>query len=134
RAVEYLLKAGAKAQRGYSNEAAIRYYQRALERLATSPLGEIRKEWRLAALRGLGEIYHRIGREPEAEARFRQALALGQEMGLAPRELVRLYFWLGRALQWQDREAELIGPAEEALALLGDDTESVEAALMNDFI
>src|SRR5262249_44812646 len=65
---------------------------------------------------------------------FRQAVAVGQEMRLAPRELVWLYFWLGEALGGEGRADEMIGPAEEALALLGEDTESVEAALMNNLV
>jgi tetratricopeptide (TPR) repeat protein/regulation of enolase protein 1 (concanavalin A-like superfamily) len=146
KAVEYLLKAGEKAKGAYSNEAAIGYFQRALERLAGAALGAARKDWRLEALRRLGEIYHDIGKEVEAEAQFRQALALGREMGLAPQELARLVFWLGDALFWQGRAGEIIGPAEEALALLKEAEgatdegarregpapgESVEAALLN---
>jgi class 3 adenylate cyclase/two-component SAPR family response regulator len=131
KAVEYLLKAGEKTKRAYLNEAAIGYFQRALERLAGSPPGQARKEWRLAALRGLGEIYHGIGREPEAEEQFRQAIAVGQKIRLGPQELAWLYFWLGDTLFWQDRVAEMLGPAEAALALLGEDTESVETALLN---
>ena len=53
-------------------------------------------------------------------------------MGLSPRELARLYFWLGEALVGQRRADEMIGPADEVLALLGEHTESVEAALMNE--
>ena len=64
KAVEYLLRAGEKAQRAYANEAAIGHFQRALERLSGSPLGEARKDWRLAALKELGVIYHGIGIEP----------------------------------------------------------------------
>jgi tetratricopeptide (TPR) repeat protein len=162
KAVEYLMKAGEKAKRLYLNEDAIGYFRRALDRLRrqgsgargqgsgkvslrddSDPVGLSdpgpltadpwsKATWRLEALRGLGEIYQGIGRHSEAEAQFRQAIALGQEMRLGLHELARLYFWLGDTLVWQRRAEEMIGPAEEMLALLGEETESVEAALMNE--
>jgi len=128
--VEYLLKAGEKARRAYRNDEAIRCFQRTFELLDASPtLGEERKDWRLEALKGLGQAYIGVGKNSEAEERFRQAIALGQEMGLSARELVRLYWWLGEVLWWYGRYDDKIG--EEGLALLGDDIGSVEAALMN---
>jgi class 3 adenylate cyclase/tetratricopeptide (TPR) repeat protein len=131
KAVEYLLKAGEKARRAYLNDAAISYFLRALERLETAGIGDAHREWRLEAHKRLGQIYHGIGKVAEAEAQFRQAIALGEEMGLAPEELVRLYWWLGDSLFWQTRGTEMRSIAAEGLALLGDDTESVGAALMN---
>jgi adenylate cyclase len=131
KAIEYLLKAGEKARRAYLNEAAIGYFQRALERLDKTGMGGPLGEWRLEALKGLGQIHHGIGRVREAEAYFRQAIVVGKEISLAPQELVRLYWWLGDSLFWQSRYAETGPIAEEGLALLGDDTESVGAALMN---
>lgn len=96
-----------------------------------SALAESRREWRLAALSGLGQIYHAVGRQAEAAERLRQAIEVGQSIGLAPRERVRLHFWLAEALWWQCRFDEMIRLGEEGLALLGEDTQSVEAALMN---
>jgi tetratricopeptide (TPR) repeat protein len=129
RAVEYLLKAGEKARRAYLTEAAISYYQRALERLDSND-PPTRPGW-LAAHRGLGQIHRGLGRNPEAVDQFRQAIAVRREMGLAPRELVRLYWWLGDVLWWQGRYEEMLVLGEEGLALLGEDTASVEAVLMN---
>ncbi|MFQ5796066.1 MAG: BTAD domain-containing putative transcriptional regulator, partial [Candidatus Bipolaricaulia bacterium] len=137
KAVKYLLKAGEKARRAYLNDEAIGYFQRTVEQLQGSALGETHKDWQLEALTGLGEVYHGVGNEEIAEDHFREAIALGQEIGLAPRELVRLYHWLGEVLWWQSRHDEVIRIGEEGLALLGDDTEStesVEAALMNQTI
>jgi tetratricopeptide (TPR) repeat protein len=131
KAVEYSLRAGDQAHRAYANEEASAYFRRALELLDEPALARSRKDWRVEALRRLGQIYFETGKVAEAEERFREAIALGQEMGLAPRELVRLYSWLGEALWWQSRFDELIRTGEEGLALLGDDTESTEAALMN---
>jgi tetratricopeptide (TPR) repeat protein len=51
-------------------------------------------------------------------------------MDLAAHDLVRLYWYLGEALVWSGRWDELTPNAEEGLALLGDDVESVPGALM----
>jgi len=131
KAVDYLLKAGEKSQRAYLNDEAIRYFQRVLERLDASPLGESRKDWRLEALKGLGEVYHGIGKVVEAEKAFEGAIALAKEMKLPPRQLVRLYHWIADALYWQSRYDEKIRYGEMGLEILGDDTECLEAALMN---
>jgi class 3 adenylate cyclase/tetratricopeptide (TPR) repeat protein len=141
KAVEYLLKAGEKARSSYLNDEAVVYFQQALERIetkpagpphsSTRPMGEAPKEWRLAALTGLGQVYLGVGNIADAERCFRQAIAVGHEIGLSTRELVRLYFRLADVLYWQSQWDELIRIGEEGLALLGEDTRSVEAALMN---
>jgi tetratricopeptide (TPR) repeat protein len=137
KAVEYLLKAGEKARRAYLNEEAVGYFRRALERLGSQAsgtdreLGTSHREWRLASLKGLGQTYHGMGQVAEAEECFRQAIALGKEMDLPRRARVRLYYWLCYMLLWQCRYHEILAVAEEGLALLGDDVECVEAALMN---
>jgi DNA-binding SARP family transcriptional activator len=130
KAVEYLLKAGEKARRAYLNDEAIGCFQRALARLEGALPGGTRPQRRLEALKGLGQIYHGTGKEAEAEEKFRQAIAVGREIGLAPRELVRLYGWLGDVLWWRNQYDEIIRLGEEGLALMGDETHSVEAALM----
>src|SRR6266852_5514685 len=67
----------------------------------------------------------------DAEALFRQAIALAGKLGAPDREVVRLQYWLGEVLYWQSRYDEVIAIGEEGLALLAEDTESAEAALMN---
>jgi tetratricopeptide (TPR) repeat protein len=132
KAVEYLLKAGEKARRAYLNDEAIGYFQRALERLDMSALGRARKDWRLEAIRGLGQVYYEGTRSVvEAEEYLRQAIALGREIGLAPRELAPLYFRLGHWLLFRGPFDEMLRVGEEGLALLGTDTQSAEAALLN---
>ncbi|MBI1925512.1 AAA family ATPase [Candidatus Poribacteria bacterium] len=133
--VMYLLKAGEKARGASLNDEAILYFRQALETLEQSSLGESRQEWRLEALKGLGRIYHAMGQELEqAEGYLCQAIALGKEMKFATDELVRLYFWLGDVLLWQNEGAQMIPLGKDGLALLGDATESVEAALMNSIV
>ena len=82
-------------------------------------MGQSWKEWRLAALKGLGQIYVRIGKISEAEESYRQGISLGKKIGLPARELVWLYFGLGEVMYWQNRGDERIRIGEEGLALLG---------------
>ena len=132
KAVEYLLKAGEKAKRSYANEAAIAYFNEALEMLEQG--GMERNDWKLEALRGLGEVYLGIGKIVEAEKAFEGAIALAKEIGFPPHQLVRLYGWISEALWWQSRLDEVICYGEAGLDILGDDTECLEAALMNTLI
>lgn len=129
-ALLYLLRAGKQTRLAYSNEEAMDYLKRALELLDGSALGDFRKEWRLEAQQGLGQVYFATGKLAEAAACFREAIALGQEMGLSLPELIRLYHWLGTTLWWQGRYDDQIRLGEAGLALLGEDPESAEAALM----
>lgn len=129
KAVEYLLKAGDKAKGSYANETAIAHFQRALEIMDQN--GMERKDWKLAALRELGEVFFGIGKTVEAEKAFERAIALAKEMGLPPRQLVRLYHWISEALFWQSQFDEVIRYGEMGLEVLGEDTECLEAALMN---
>jgi tetratricopeptide (TPR) repeat protein/regulation of enolase protein 1 (concanavalin A-like superfamily) len=133
-AANCLLKAGDRARELYASEEAIDHYRQALALLDEPSLRQSRKDWRLEALKGLGRVYVGTDKIAEAEECFRKGVVLGQEIGLAPRELARLYFWLGEALYWQNRYDDMIRIGEEGLAHLGDDVESVEAALMNQMI
>ena len=129
KAVEYLLKAGEKAKASYANEAAIAHFQRALELLEQSEI--TRKDWKLCALCGLGEVYFGIGKVVEAEKAFEEAIVLAKEMELPSRQLVRLYDWLAETLYWQSRYDEVIRYGEMGLEILADDTECAETVLMN---
>lgn len=133
KAIEYLLKAGGKAHGAYLNDEAIGYFQGARRHLDSGPeaFREAHKDWCLEALGGLGQTYHGSGQMAEAAQCFRQAIALGREMQLTPRALVRLFHWLGDILWWQNQFDEKIQLGVEGLALLADDQQSVEAALMN---
>jgi predicted ATPase/DNA-binding SARP family transcriptional activator len=131
KAVQYTLRAGDQARLAYANQEAITFYHRGLSLLSGSPPEESWKNRRLEALKGLGEVYYGMGEVEEAENHLREAIALGKEIGVAPRALVELYWWLGEVLRRQDRYDEMIRLAAEGLALLGDDVESVEAAMMN---
>jgi tetratricopeptide (TPR) repeat protein/regulation of enolase protein 1 (concanavalin A-like superfamily) len=127
--VEYLLKAGQKAKQTYANEAAISYFQKSLDMLEQH--GIERNDWRLEAQRGLGELYLGIGKNAEAVEAFEKAIVLAKEIGTPPHQLVRLYHWISEGLFWQSRSDEMIRYGKMGLEILGDDTECLEAALMN---
>ena len=137
KAIEYLLKAGEKSGRAYLNEEAIHYFKKALQRLeqlspdASTP-DKKQLDWRLAALTSLGQIYHGLGQNVEAEQYLRQAIEVGESAHAPAQALVRLYYWLSEVVHWQQRYGEEIELGERGVALLkGEDAESVEAALMN---
>jgi predicted ATPase/class 3 adenylate cyclase/regulation of enolase protein 1 (concanavalin A-like superfamily) len=133
-AIPYLLRAGEQARVAHANEEAIAHLRRALHLLDDVPSHVDRARtgtWRLEALRGLGQIHESLSQLDRAEHYLRQAIALGREQGLEPRALVRLYHWLGEVVYWEQRIDERIRIGREGLALLGDDLESVEGALMN---
>lgn len=134
KAVAYMLKAGEKARCAYLNEEAIRYLQTALERLEKSDLGATHPYWHLKALQELGRVYNDTGRLMEAETYFRQAIALGREMQAPLVSLIPLYHWLGEVYYWQARYQEMQQLGEEGLRLVGEEKETVEAALINDVL
>jgi tetratricopeptide (TPR) repeat protein len=131
KAIEYSLRAGHQARLSYANQEAITFFQRGLALLDESPAEGLWDSRRLEALKGLGEVFHSMGEVKEAEKHLREAIALGKEIGVGPRELVHLYWWLGEAIFWQVRAVEVVPIAEEGMALLGEDTETLEAAMMN---
>jgi DNA-binding SARP family transcriptional activator len=132
KAIEYLVRAGEKAQNAYFNDEAVSYYQRALARLdALAPSGwQEASVWRLAALKGRGVVHFNLGQETDAEAHFRQALVLAHQIGAAAAVLAPLYGWLCRALRWQNRLDELIAVGLEGLAQSGGEAASQEAAII----
>jgi DNA-binding SARP family transcriptional activator len=134
KAIDYLLKSGNSAHRAFANEEAVRHYRRALKRLDASRWGESRKDWRLEAFKGLGVALLRTGDLGGAEDYLRRAIAYGREMGCPSPDLARLHFWLMDVLTWQDRVDEVIEAGEQGLALLGEEDESIEAALINQHI
>jgi len=134
KAIEYLLRAGEQARLAYANEEAIDYFQRALASMDPCPSEARQPEWQLTALSGLGKVYFDSGRVNDAEAPLREAIALAKAMGKPVRERVRLSWWLGEVLFWQQRFEDMLHLGEEGLALLADDDETLEAALMNQVI
>jgi DNA-binding SARP family transcriptional activator/tetratricopeptide (TPR) repeat protein len=134
KAVEYLLKAGQKSQRAYLNDAALAYFRHSLARMdALPPPGAI-PLWRLAALRGIGEVYAMQGNLFNAEPALRQAIALAGQLQLPVAEQLRLYFPLCHLMRWHGRFEELFHLGQAGMTLLGDDTSSAEAVMLITFL
>jgi DNA-binding SARP family transcriptional activator len=131
RAIPHYLRAAQVARELYANEEAERYLDTALALLPPSPSGAAQRAWRLEALRELGRVSLRMAKLSQAVSRLEEAIALGKGTGLPARELTQLYFWLGEVFYWQHRFADQVRMGQEALALLGDDDASLEAALAN---
>ena len=130
KAVGYLLKAGNKAKNCYTNETAISHFKKA--RVMMEQYGMERNEWKLDALRGLGEVYFRIGENSKSENMFRKAISLAKRESLySSRELVRLHYWIAETLHWQEQYDKEIQCARMGLEILDSDTHCLEAALMN---
>ena len=130
KAAEYLLKTGEKARRACLYDEALDYYQRALAHLEGSVAGAAHPEWELSALSGLGATARLLGKLTDAEEYLRRALALGHTLQQPARERALLYYQLGDVLFHLDRHAEIMQLSEEGMALLGDDTECIGAALL----
>ncbi len=138
--ITHTLEAAQYARRVYANDEAVQHFRRVLtlldeqqDRLTDVPPRTL-QTWRLEALAGLGQTCFGIGEVNQAEAYLRQAVSLGRELGLPARELIRLFYWLGEVLFWQNRYEEPIHLGEEGLYYLGEDNRNVEAALMNQLV
>ncbi len=129
KAVEYLLKAAGKAAEAYASEEAMRYYERALERLEKTELSESEQNYKIEAQKGLAEVRRTVGDAKGAETAARSAIALGREIGLEPERLARLLYLLEHSLILQGRYDETLAVGEEALSLLEGREDPVERAV-----
>jgi len=132
KAIEYLLKAGEKAKRNYANDTAISYYQSVIDMLEKHNI--TRDDWKLEALKGIGEVYLGVGKIAKAVQILEKAVTLAEEMKIPARHLVRLYYLIGDAFYWQSKFKEMISCGEKGLAILGDDDRCLEAILANDLV
>ncbi|MBV7334823.1 hypothetical protein KFU94_42615 [Chloroflexi bacterium TSY] len=134
KAIEYLLKAGEKARRAYLHDVALEYFQTVLTYIdkQRDEVDESLQRYHLDAIQGLGRTHVGKGSRRMAEPYLRQAIALGREMDILPAELVQVFAWLGEVLSEGERRAEeRCHLGKEGLALVGEETQSVEAATMN---
>ncbi len=129
-AIPYYLRAAEVAQRVYANDEALAHYQYVLELLPLAAQAQ-RTSWQIQALGGLGETCLWVGDVDRSEALLQEAIALGKEAALAPHRLARLYYGLASGYHIRYRYTEQAQAGEAALALLGEDDESVERALIN---
>jgi DNA-binding SARP family transcriptional activator len=132
RAVDYLLKAGAAARAVFANGPAVAYFQEALDRLAqldAEGQGTAHQTWS-DAWHQLGRTYYAMGSFARAEAAFGEAIAHAQTAGEPPPAVVRLIYWRGEALYWEEKLSEFVANARAGLALLSPDAPCRETALM----
>ena len=127
-------RAGDQARAAYANAEAIGWYERTLATDRRARRRPASLAWRLQALSGLGKVCYHTGEMDEAEAHFREAVALGKRLQVDPQELALLMHWLGRGLAGRRSMGRDVRLGEEGLAMLGDDTESLGAALMNQLV
>ncbi len=136
----HILLAAQEAQRIRADAEAIRAYERVLALLNSAELTALElpakslEEWKLEALRGLGQIQFGIGKTHAAERNLREAIAIGRQLLLPAEEITRLFYWLGEVLLWQNKYEEPIHLGEEGLSMLGREEESIEVALMNQLV
>jgi adenylate cyclase len=86
KALVYSLQAAAKARTAYANEAALEWYQHALEVLDQFPAEEkVQSDpQRLSIYKDLGDVLIRVGRWDEARDTYQQALELAQQLDDQP--------------------------------------------------
>ncbi|MCE7985245.1 MAG: DUF1349 domain-containing protein [Caldilinea sp. CFX5] len=130
KAIAFMLRAGSKAQRAFLPTAALGYYERALARLTDSSAIPERESWLLETYHGLAYTYLELSDFAAAARYERQAIAQAQAMALPPREQARYYGWIGRFLRARGELDELIRTCEAGLAILGDDQQCWEAAIL----
>ena len=134
RAVEHLMNAGAKARAAYLNDEAVECYRKALATLnGLPPTAEIAAQ-KVRAQEALGRIHHGAGHGDEAEGHLRGAIELGEDTGIDTRDLIRLCYWLADVYWWRSEYARIVEIGENAAALLGDERDTVEEALVNQIV
>lgn len=130
KAIEFLLLAGQKVQRAFLPTAALGYYQRALARLTANGETPAYAPWLLESYHGLAYTYLQLSNFATAARYERQAIEQAQAIGLPPREQVRYYGWIARYLRAHGDLDELIQSCAAGLAILGDDQQCWEAAIL----
>ena len=109
KATEYASKAGQRAQEAYANEAAITYYERALEltrRYQATPATD-----EVSTAEALGDVYRLIGRYEQASDVYRSALAVDD---LLPQRRADLHRKVALAHQFQAQYDAALAELERA--------------------
>jgi predicted ATPase/DNA-binding SARP family transcriptional activator len=82
KAVDYLIQAGQKMQKQYSEGKAEQYFLQALGLLKDFPASKAKHSKLLELLEGLGDVQSKIGKSDSAIDSYQQALKLGERYGL----------------------------------------------------
>jgi len=129
KAVEYLLKAGEKAQSMFANEYAIHCFKQAIS-LIEKMSDTMHKEQKLDALMKLYRVYFIIGQQDKAIEVAEDAIKIAEEVS-TPRMVARICYQIADALNALNKSDEAIMWSEKGLKALGDDKICPEAALLN---
>jgi len=127
KSVEYLMKAGDKVMKEYSNQEAIGYFNQALDALDGLEETNQHNTWRMEALEGLGKIYQTISQYEQADESLKKAFALAVKTGEQPAKLAELQSWRAMNLHMlilrnKDlrKHDELIEVGDAGLSFLGE--------------
>jgi class 3 adenylate cyclase/tetratricopeptide (TPR) repeat protein len=128
--IEYLLKAGNKAQSMFANEYAIHCFKQAISLTEKMTDTKEHKERKLDALMKLAKVYFIAGQNDKAIEVAEDAIKIAEEIS-TPRVVARLCYQIADALAVLNRFDEVIMWSEKGLKALGDDKICPEAALLN---
>jgi class 3 adenylate cyclase/tetratricopeptide (TPR) repeat protein/regulation of enolase protein 1 (concanavalin A-like superfamily) len=128
KSVEYLMKAGNKAMRAYSNQEAIGYFNQALEALEELEETKQHDAYRITVLESLGRIYHMTSQYEQADESFKNAFTLAVKTGELPAKLAELQYWRAECLQFIGKLDEAIEAGEIGLSFLGENLVCPQAA------
>jgi tetratricopeptide (TPR) repeat protein len=131
KAVEYLARAGARAQQLFLNATAIASYEQALARLGQIADRDDRRTEQARLLASLGRVQHTVGDFAAAAKNLGQAFDLGLTADLPVAELARWAYWQTDALYWAGDAQAVLAACEHAFATLPIVPESQEAAMLN---
>jgi len=130
KAIDYSLRAGARAHATLDDEAAAKHFRDALDALdATTPASD---EQRCAALLGLAEALGNAGARAEARLAAERALAVARRLASPDRIAHAVLAFAGRPQPFRlvDCNERVVALLEEALALLGEQDDPLRARVL----
>ena len=128
KSVEYLMKAGNKARRTYSNQEAIGYFDRALDVLDELEETEQHDAWRMETHENLGKIYHTSAQYEQADENFSKAFDLALKIGEQSAKLADIQYWRAESLIFVGKHDEVLEAGEVGLSFLGENLVCPQAA------
>lgn len=135
KSVEYLMKAGDKAMKEYSNRDAIGYFDKALGVLDELGGNKQNDTRRMEVLEGLGKIYQTTAQYEHAEEVFSEAFSVALKIGEQPTRLADLQssramnlYWLILRNKDLRKHDKLIEAGETGLSFLDENSICPQAA------
>ena len=129
RAIEYCLRAAARAQRLLAYEQGARQYERAVQLLELHGPPDTAR--RAALVLAVGEAHAMAGARDRARAAFQRAAEIGRELGRADILARAALGYRGLGEMGTPTEDATVALLEEALAAVGDDHTALRARLLS---